>query len=248
MAALGADVRHLMDALLPMARVARYGDVRGTEAAHIEPIFVGMFERALVGIAAACSALDDDAALRMVESMGCVNEALQILNRDDLHIEWRGCLDRLMRKAVPAIVRGWCCRLLLDARAISEAELYRLARLSLSSANPPAECAAWATGLLRGSGLALLHQDALWQVFDRWLSELSADVFVEMLPLLRRAFADFTGPERRHMGEKVKHLSSGSGGSLVPPGSPADSTDIDHERASPGVTDPGAYPWVQVIL
>jgi len=232
MAALGADIRHLMDALLPMARVARYGDVRGTEAAHIEPIFVGMFERALVGIAAACSALDDDAALRMVESMACVNEALQILNRDDLHIEWRGCLDRLMRKAVPAIVRGWCCRLLLDARTISEAELYRLARLSLSSANPASECAAWATGLLRGSGLALIHQDALWQVFDRWLSELSADVFVEMLPLLRRAFADFTGPERRHMGEKVKRLSSGSGGSRVLPVSPTDSTDIDHERAA----------------
>ena len=29
---------------------------------------------------------------------------------------------------------------------------------------------------------------------------------MEMLPLLRRAFADFTGPERRQMGEKVKHL------------------------------------------
>jgi len=232
MAALGADVRHLMDALLPMARVARYGDVRGTGAAHVEPIFLGMFERALVGIAAACSALDDDAALRMVESMGGVNEALQILNRDDLHIEWRGCLDRLMRKAVHAIVRGWCCRLLLDARAISEEQFYRLARLSLSSVNPPAECAAWATGLLRGSGLALLHQDALWQVFDRWLSELSAQVFVEMLPLLRRAFADFTGPERRHMGEKVKHLGPGSGGIIRPPGSPTDSTDIDHERAS----------------
>jgi hypothetical protein len=27
-----------------------------------------------------------------------------------------------------------------------------------------------------------------------------------MLPLLRRAFADFTGPERRQMGEKVRHL------------------------------------------
>jgi hypothetical protein len=65
------------------------------------------------------------------------------------------------------------------------------------SPNPPAECAAWATGLLRGSGMALLHQDALWQVFDRWMSELSAPVFVEMMPLVRRALAGFTVPERR---------------------------------------------------
>ena len=232
MAAVGADVRHLMDALLPMARVARYGDVRGTQAAHVEPIFVGMFERALVGLAAACSALDNDAALRMVESMASVNEALQIVNRDDLQTEWRGCLDRLMGKAVHSLVRGWCCRLLLDARAISTDELYRLARLSLSSVNPPAECAAWATGLLRGSGMALLHQDALWQVFDRWLSELSAPVFVEMMPLLRRAFADFTGPERRQMGEKVKHLRSGSEGLPVVPVSRGGSTEVDHQRAS----------------
>jgi Family of unknown function (DUF5682) len=231
-AAVGSDVRHLMDALLPMARVARYGDVRGTQAAHIEPILVGMFERSLVGLAAACSALDDDAALRIVESMARVNEALQILSRDDLQAEWRVCIDQLMRKLVHANVRGWCCRLLLDARAISAEELYRLARLSLSPVNPPSECAAWATGLLRGSGMALLHQDALWQVFDRWLAELSAPVFVEMMPLLRRAFADFTAPERRQMGNKVKRLGSGLGERPVAPFSPVEDTDIDHERAS----------------
>ncbi len=231
-AAIGADVRHLMDALLPMARVARYGDVRGTQAAHIEPILVGMFERSKVGLAAACSALDDDAAMRMVESMARVNEALQILNRDDLQIEWRLCIDQLSHKPVHPTVRGWCCRLLLDARAISAEELYRLARLSLSPVNPPSECAAWATGLLRGSGLALLHQDALWQVFDRWLRELSAPVFVEMMPLLRRAFADFTAPERRQMGNKVKHLGSGSGESPVAPLSAGETTNFDHDRAS----------------
>jgi len=232
MAAVGSDVRHLMDALLPMARVARYGDVRGTKAAHVEPILIGMFERALVGIAAACSALDDDAARRMVQSMGCVNQALQILNRDDLQGEWRECLDRLIVKAVHPLVCGWCCRLLLDARAISEDELYRLARLALSPANPPVQCAAWATGLLQGSGMALLHQDALWQVFNRWLTELSDQVFVEMLPLLRRAFCDFTPPERRHMGEKVKKLGSGSDVSVAPKATSADSTPLDPLRAS----------------
>ncbi len=231
-AALGADVRHLMDAILPMARVARYGDVRGTEAAQVEPIVKGMFERVLVGIAAACSALDDDAAMRMVESIGRVEEALRILNRDDLQDEWRGCLDRLMRKAVHPIVCGWCCRLLLDARAIGNEELYRLARLSLSPANPPAQCAAWATGLLRGNGMALLHQDSLWQVFDRWISELSAPVFMEMLPIVRRAFADFTGPERRQMGEKIRHLGTGASDLVVAAAYANESADIDQERAS----------------
>jgi hypothetical protein len=232
MAAVGSDVRHLMGALLPMARIARYGDVRGTQAAHVEPIFVGMFERALVGLAPVCSALDDDAAQRITQSMAGVNEALQIVNRDDLRTDWHRGLDQLMRKNVHSMVRGWCCRLLLDARAIGADELYRLARLALSSVNPPAECAAWATGLLRGSGMALLHQDALWQVFDRWLAELSPAVFVEMVPLLRRAFADFTGPERRQMGEKVKHLRGDSEATPAPAKSTASAPDVDAERAA----------------
>lgn len=231
MAAVGADVRHLMDALPPLARIARYGDVRGTNAAHVEPILVGMFERVLVGIGAACSALDDDAAARMLDSMARVAEALTILNRDDLEAEWRTCLSQLMHKAIHALLRGWCCRKLLESRVLSEAELYRLARLALSSANPPAECAAWATGLLRGSGLALLHQDGVWEVFDRWLADLSSETFVEMVPLLRRAFCDFTGPERRQMGEKVRRLRTKTSAPRPESGPSADA-EIDHERAA----------------
>jgi hypothetical protein len=232
LAAVGADVRHLMDALLPLARISRYGDVRRTDASHVEPILHGMFERALVGIGAACSALDDDAAQRMSESMGRVSESLQILNREDMDGEWRNCLLRLMNTGVHPLLAGWCCRRLLDARVLSDDELYRLARLSLSPANPPAACAAWATGLLQGSGLAILHQDGVWQVFDRWLSELSPDVFTEMLPLLRRAFSGFTGPERRQMGEKVKHLKSGAVASTPAAPASSDMPGINHERAA----------------
>jgi Family of unknown function (DUF5682) len=232
MSALAADVRHLMDAILPLARVARYGDVRGTDAGHVEPILQGMFERTLVGVASACSALDDDAALRMVESIGRLEEALRILNRHGLEEEWRGCLLQLLRKAVHPLICGWCCRLLLDARSISNEDLYRFARLALAPANPPADCAAWATGLLRGNGMALLHQDALWQVFDRWLCELSPPVFMEMLPLVRRAFADFTGPERRQMGEKVRHLGPGAGERALPAAAASETALVDHVRAA----------------
>jgi hypothetical protein len=232
MSALAVDVRHLMDAILPLARIARYGDVRGTQATHVEPIVQGMFERVLVGIAPACSALDDDASMRMVESIGRVEDALRILNRRDLEDEWRGCLVQLMHKAVHPLVRGWCCRLSLDARAISNEDLYRFARLSLSPANPPADCAAWASGLLRGNGMALLHQDALWRVFDRWICELTPPVFMEMLPLVRRAFADFTGPERRQMGEKVRHLRTDTEEPALQAGSANIAVDLDHERAA----------------
>lgn len=210
-ATVTADVRHLMEALLPLARVARYGDVRGTEAAHVMPLFVGLFERILVGLPAVCAALDDEAAERMLDSIGHVQQGLDVLHRDELQTQWQDRLRSILRSSVHALLRGWCCRLLLEKGALTSDELYHAARLALSLAAPPSACAAWATGLLRGSGMLLLRQDDVWQVFDRWLSELAEDTFVHMLPLLRRAFADFTPAERRQMGDKVQHLAAGPG-------------------------------------
>lgn len=207
-AALASDVRHLMDAILPLARIARYGDVRGTNSDQVLPILTGMFERAVVGLPAACSSLDDDAAAQIVESIWQVQQAIDILDLSGLRGEWEERLRCLMEGSSHGLVRGWCCRLLLDKGRLDGESLYRVAHLALSPANPAAECAAWATGLLKGSGMLLLHQDALWSIFDRWMSELAPDLFVEMLPLLRRAFADFSPSERRQMGEKVKHLNN----------------------------------------
>jgi uncharacterized protein DUF5682 len=220
-AAVSADVRHLLDSLLPLAKVARYGDVRGASAAHVEPILAGLFERATVGLPSACSALDEAAAEWMLGSIGQAQQALDVLDRVDLRDEWQQLLRVLMASDIHALLRGWCSRLLFEKQALGEEELYLAARLALSSANPPAECAAWAAGLLRGSGLLLLYQDGVWQVFNRWLSELSAETFVELLPLLRKAFADFAPAERRQMGEKVKHLSPTAGKVSRPREAPA---------------------------
>ncbi len=229
-AALASDVRHLMDALLPLARVARYGDVRGTHAGQVMPILVGMFERMVVGLPAACSSLDDDAAAQMVESMSLVQQTIDLVDRADFRETWYARLQSLMQSQVHPLLRGWCCRLLLDKGQLDDESLYRAARLALSPANPAAECAAWVTGLLKGSGMLLLHQDDVWAVFDRWLGELAPDVFTEMLPLLRRAFADFTPSERRRMGEKVKHLEAGRPRADARPRSP-DAETLNLQRA-----------------
>jgi hypothetical protein len=74
----------------------------------------------------------------------------------------------------------------------------------------------------------MLAQDGLWQALDQWLSELQPDSFVELLPLLRRAFSSFSGPERRMMGEKARYLRQAPGTG----GSGAMDVEIDHERAS----------------
>ena len=221
-----------MDALPPLARLARYGNVRETRAESILTIIDALFERIVVGLPGACASLDDDAAKEMVESINHAQESIALLNRDDQREAWRGVLRLLLeRNGVHGLVRGRCCRLLLEQKAIDDEELQRLAGLALSPVNPLPQAAAWLEGLLRGSGLMLLHQDGLWVALDRWLRKLPSDVFIELLPLLRRAFSDFEPSERRAMGEKV------GGGSfhranLATAKSGTKACDIDEERAN----------------
>jgi hypothetical protein len=210
-AAVTADLRHMMDALPPLARVSRYGDVRGTRAGDVLPVVRGLFERIAVGLPGACSSLDDDAASRMAASLTRVHESLGVLDLPDLREEWREVLGRLADlEGAHGLVRGYACRLLVDQGALDAAEVARRARLALSPAVPARDAAAWIEGLLRGSGLLLLHHDSLWEALDAWLIDLPAETFPEILPLLRRAFSEFQAPERRKMGEKVKHLGRGT--------------------------------------
>ena len=204
-AAISADVRHLMQALPRLARIARYGDVRETRGEQVTPVVDGLFERVIVGLPGACASLDDEAARAVVDGIGAVQDSVNLLDRADQQNEWQGLLRQLSAaEPIHGLVRGWCCRLLLEQRALDSRELERLARLALSPAAPAPQAAAWVEGMLRGSGLLLLQQDDLWSALDAWLTDLSPATFVEMLPLLRRAFSGFQAPERRAMGEKMK--------------------------------------------
>ena len=231
-AAVGADVRHLMEALPPLARIARYGDIRATRAEQVLPVIDGLFERIVVALPGACQALDDDAAQAMATSIGRAHDSVGLLGRTHQQSEWQAALRRVQgNDGAHGLLRGWCCRLLLEQEALSAEELQRQAGLALAPANPAPQAAAWVEGVLRGSGLILLQQDGLWTALDAWLAELPSDTFTAMLPLVRRAFSGFAPPERRKMGEKVKHLHAGSGvGSTG--GHAVDGRVVDQERAA----------------
>lgn len=231
-AAVAAHVGQLMGALPALARVARYGDVRGTPSHLVAPIFAALFERVLVGLPGACTSLDDSAALDMANSIGGVQESLDLLDRPEDRLAWQQLLQRLQADdRIHGLVRGWCCRLLLEQQAIDTAELHRRARLALSPAVPARQAAAWIEGLLRGSGMVVLHHDPLWKALDTWLQDLAHDVFVELLPMVRRAFANFQPPERRAMAEKVKKLGQTPAPPMAAAARHAPDQQLDHERA-----------------
>lgn len=246
-AAVSADVQHLMRSLPALAQVARYGNVRQTRTEHVLPIIDGLFERIVIGLPGACASLDDDAALQMVESIEQVQDSIALLDRAGQREEWQQILRRLQEnETIHGLVRGRCSRLLLDQQVIGAEELARLAGLALSTVVPAEQAAAWIEGILRGSALTILHQDAVWQALDSWLSNLMPEQFEALLPVLRRAFANFQPPERRAMGEKVRGLRAAGGQqadkTLAGPGEQA----LDRARAAQIL--PVLAQWMGVTL
>ncbi len=209
-AALSADIVHLMAALPPLVRTARYGDVRSTPSAHLRVVIDGLLERILVGIPVACASLDDEAAETMVKGMGGVQQGIETLDLREVRDEWIDLLRALAgRDGVHGLVRGWCCRTLFERQQMDDDDLQTRASVALSPAVERVQAAAWLEGILRGSGLLLLHLDGLWSALDRWIASLADDEFTSLLPLVRRAFASFNPAERRAMGEKIKRLLRG---------------------------------------
>ena len=54
----------------------------------------------------------------------------------------------------------------------------------------------------------MLHNEVLLKILDGWVKTLKEEVFMLILPLLRRTFSTFHAPERRQIGNKIKSGSS----------------------------------------
>jgi Family of unknown function (DUF5682) len=227
-AAVGADASQLMDALPPLARVLRYGNVRDTDASQVSAIVDGLVARIVVGLPLVASALDDDAAAELARRIDAVDAAVGLLERADLRDPWRAALARLAERTdVHGRVGGRSTRILHDAGLLEAGELERRMSLTLSPGNDPAAGAAWIEGFLGRSGLVLLHDEALLRLIDGWLAAVGADTFTQLLPVLRRTFSTFPAGERRQIGERVKRLDGAQPSAVTP----ADD-DLDPERAA----------------
>jgi hypothetical protein len=194
-----------MAALPALAGVLRYGNVRQTDTAIIGRVVDGLVARVCIGLPPATASLNDEAAEEMFARVLEVDGAVTLLQNAEHIRAWHDTLRQLAdRDGLHGLLAGRAVRLLMDAGRFDADEAARRIGLALSAANDPARSAAWVEGLLKGSGLVLLHGEAVWNVVDGWLAGLNADVFTQVLPLLRRTFSTFEPPERRQMGERAK--------------------------------------------
>ncbi|MEO1626596.1 MAG: DUF5682 family protein, partial [Bacteroidota bacterium] len=200
------DIQLLMDALPPLVNALRYGSTRQLDVASMEQVVRQMIPRIIVGLPLAATNIDEEVSEALFHKLLAVHRAIQLLDHQEYNQSWQTVLGHMATSdAINGRLRGGCSRLLFDKRAITVDAAAQHMSLALSQANDSSDAASWIEGFLHGSGLLLIHNPDLWRILDEWVSQLSWEVFQDVLPLLRRTFSGFSSPERQKMLSLAKH-------------------------------------------
>ena len=164
-----------------------------------------MITRICISLPAACTGINEDAADHLLELFAKMNDAVNVLQQADITQQWQQTLTIIAtEKNTAPVIAGYTTRLLADFKLIIGDDLVKAFYYAMSSATAPGIAAAWLEGFLKGSGTILLIDQDLWNVVNSWVEQLEEEIFIQVLPLLRRTFSNFSKPERRKLGEKVK--------------------------------------------
>jgi len=221
------DLGFLLGALPSLANVLRYGSARSVDTTALASVVDGLVVRACIALPYGVRGLADDAAATLLGEIIAGDQAIRMLQVDAHMNDWFEGLEAAATSDLShPLLAGRCSRILAEnGRWSSERAAQQLAQ-RCSPGVAPLVTAHWLEGFLHGSGALLAHSDQLWTTVNDWLLAQPADVFTELLPLLRRTVATFTAPERRELGERAVRTGGASAGTPVPA-----HAGVDPERA-----------------
>lgn len=205
LAAHDDDVPSLATACRALAGLVSYGSNResfGADEKVLLPLLEKTFARATLRLPFAVSASDEEApalteAMRVLHELALTQAAL---DRD----AWIAVLAEVARSfgAHPRCA-GCAAGLLVLARLWSDAELDAALRLRISDTSEARKTAEFLIGFLEVNALAIVKNATVVSILDAYLQGLSKDEFRDVVPTLRRAFAELGKTERRYLVESV---------------------------------------------
>ncbi|MFK8162065.1 MAG: DUF5682 family protein [Lewinella sp.] len=199
-AAETTDIASLLAALPTLVSTSRYGDSRKTDTTALLLVIDELLPRLAAGLPAATTNIDDEQASELLKHVAAANYALAQLENEEHTEIWTGGLRRMaLAGGGHPLLQGHAVRLLYDYNIIDNEETARRFSSALSVANGAQPIAQWLSGFLHGSGQLLFHYPPLWALVNDWVAGLDWQDFEEILPLLRRTFADFSVFDRQRL-------------------------------------------------
>lgn len=200
-AAQTSDCTELLKALPPLANTLRYGQARETDTAQLESLLTRILVQGALALPYAARGLDNAAATAMRDVVRGANNAVTLADIDGEPREaWRNALHTVMDdpQAAP-LLAGAAAGLLYEAEVLSPEQAAILLGRALSPGRSVADAANFFAGFFEGSGERLIHDKGLRDAVDQWVVGLDENMFVEYLPLFRRAFSNLDRMQRKRL-------------------------------------------------
>jgi hypothetical protein len=190
------DLPSLARACAALSALISYGSSRsgGESEPAIRALCVHTFDRAVLR-------LPDGAAVDG-EALDAVKTALRGLHEVAFAQE---LVDRQawLAAARATAAAGLATGLLYLGQALDDEAVATAVSLRLSAGNQPAAAAGFLAGFLEVNALVLVKSRPVVAALDAFLNAIPGDGFADLLPTLRRAFADLGAVERRYLLENI---------------------------------------------
>ncbi|WP_157457263.1 DUF5682 family protein [Deinococcus arboris] len=204
--AADADTAALLLALPPLARLARYGDVRARGDDDLRPVFRTLVARAAAGLPNAAHGLGEEAAQTLHRQLAGADAAVRLLDDPEASGQWVVALHALDAQGTAPLLRGDAVNRLRDRGLLDAAQVQVRLAAALAPGAPPLDVAAWLGGFIGEDGQTLRHDPAALALLDTWVVGLDPDAYSEVLPPLRRSLSRLDPHARRRLGEELRGL------------------------------------------
>ena len=222
MSVLSNDVDDMLEVIPRLVNVVLYGDVRNERNEGIAQILESFLVRITTYGVRSCCNIDEEKASILLEKIMKADNALMLVDDSRLIDMWNAFVKKLSSSpSVNSMISGYASRLLYDKRIVKADDMITSLSFYTSSGNQPMNVAYWFEGFLQKSGTILLLDDNLWTVLNTWIQSLEYDVFIEVLPVIRRTFSSYSQDEKNKLAQKAVNytpwLDKKTENNLIPP-------------------------------
>ena len=203
---LQSDVDQLMTLVPNLIDAMRYGSARKLEVPQIEEILNNVLPRIMIGLPAACIDIDEEQANEMYEKIQRLNHSILTLQNSSFLQDWFQVLIKIAEHhSSQTLINAQVHRLLFERNIYAAEKISTKMHYQLSMNVPAMDQAQWVEGFLHGSGMILIHHFPFWKIVDDWLEEVEEHRFMEIVPILRRTFSEFSDAEKKKLSYFARH-------------------------------------------
>lgn len=197
---LSFDVVKLIKSVPIFVKLLRYGDVRKTSLIHIKEILDGIISRICIGLSTVCTNINVEAAQEILKDIISFNDSIMLLrDKEYISLWFKTVISLSENNSINSLIKGYTDRLCLDNNLRDINKIYTKMSYELSVNKDILESASWLEGFLKGSVLVLINNDSLLSLIDNWVTNISDEKFLEIVPILRKNFSDFNMSEKKQV-------------------------------------------------